>query len=133
MDPRITLVTLGVKDIQLSYEFYSKVLKFPSEKGIQGNIVFFQLHHMILALFPKDKLALDANVLNDGNGFSGITLAHNVKTKEEVDVIVKNLKEVGVKITKEPQATEWGGYDAYFQDVDGYLWEVAWNPFFWVE
>ncbi len=133
MEPRITIVTLGVSDVQKSYDFYSRIVGFPSEKGLEGEIVFFNLNHMILSLFPRDKLAEDACVPNDGGGFSGITLAHNVKTREEVDRIFKNLRQFGVKITKEPQPTGWGGYDAYFQDPDGYLWEVAWNPFTWVE
>lgn len=88
---------------------------------------------MILALFPRDKLAEDAGVPNDGSGFSGITLAHIVKTREEVDTIIRDLRKSGVKIIKEPRETGWGGYDAYFQYPDGYLWEVAWNPFTWVE
>jgi uncharacterized glyoxalase superfamily protein PhnB len=133
MEPRITMITLGVNNIQQSYEFYSKIVGFPSEKGIEGNIVFFNLQHMLLALYPRDKLAEDALVPNDGSGFSGITLAYNVKTKQEVDEIIEKLHETGVKITKEPQDTFWGGYDAYFQDVDGYLWEIAWNPFSWIE
>ncbi len=133
MEPRITIVTLGVNNIQQSFDFYSKIVGFPSDKGLEGDIVFFNLNHMVLALYPKDKLAEDARVLNDGSGFSGITLAHNVKSREEVEAIIENLRRAGVKITKEPQNTEWGGYDAYFQDLDGYLWEIAWNPFSWIE
>lgn len=133
MEPRITIVTLGVTDLRKSYDFYSKIVGFPSEKGLENEIVFFNLSHMLLSLYPRDKLAEDACVPNDGHGFSGITLAHNVKTREDVDRIIENLRQFGVKITKEPQATFWGGYDAYFQDPDGYLWEVAWNPFILVE
>jgi catechol 2,3-dioxygenase-like lactoylglutathione lyase family enzyme len=133
MEPRITVLTLGVNQLQQSYDFYSKIMGFPSDKGIEGDIVFFNLQHMVLALFPKDKLAEDARVPNDGTGFSGITLAHNVKTREEVDGIIEKLRNAGVTITKEPQGTDWGGYDAYFQDPDGYLWEIAWNPYFWIE
>jgi uncharacterized glyoxalase superfamily protein PhnB len=88
---------------------------------------------MLLSLYPRDLLAEDALVPSDGNGFSGMTLAYNVKTREEVDEIIKILHQAGVKITKEPQDTFWGGYDAYFQDPDGYLWEIAWNPFIWIE
>src|SRR4030043_1203462 len=131
MEARITIVTLGVNNIQQSYDFYSRIVGFTSDKGIEGEIVFFNLRHIVLALYPKDKLAEDARVPNDGTGFSGITLAHNVMTKEEVDAIIEKLRTAGVKITKEPQDTEWGGYDAYFQDLDGYLWEIAWNPYFW--
>jgi catechol 2,3-dioxygenase-like lactoylglutathione lyase family enzyme len=128
------MVTLGVNDIQKAYEFYSKIVGFPSEKGIEGGaVVFFNLNHLMLSLYPRDKLAEDALVPNDGSGFSGFTLAYNVKTKEEVDLIIDHLRKAGTKITKEPQDVFWGGYHAYFQDPDGYLWEVAWNPFMWIE
>jgi catechol 2,3-dioxygenase-like lactoylglutathione lyase family enzyme len=134
MEPRITLVTLGVNDLQQSYDFYSKIIGFPSEKGIEGGqVVFFQLNHLFLSLFPRDRLAEDAQVPNDGSGFSGMTLAYNVKSRVEVDEIIKKLHQAGVKITKEPQDMFWGSYSAYFQDPDGYLWEIAWNPFMWVE
>ncbi len=134
MEPRITMVTLGVADIQKSFDFYSKIVGFPSEKGIEGGAVaFFTLNHILLSLYPRDKLAEDALVPNDGSGFSGITLAYNVKTRQEVDEIVEKLHWAGAKITKEPQDASWGGYHAYLQDPDGYLWEIAWNPFFWIE
>ena len=130
MEPRISIITLGVNNLQKSFDFYSKIIGFPSDKGIEGDIAFFNLQHMLLALYPKDKLAEDAMVPNDGRGFAGITLAYNVKTREEVDVIIGDLRHAGVKITKQPQETFWGGYDAYFQDPDGYSWEVAWIPDF---
>ncbi len=133
MEPRISVVTLGVKNLEKSFLFYKDTVGLPSKDGIQGDIVFFQLNHLILSLHPKEMLAKDARVANDGTGFSGITLAHNVKTKEEVDSLIKKLRSAGATITKEPQDTEWGGYDAYFQDPDGYLWEICFNPFFWVE
>ncbi len=134
MEPRISMVTLGVNNIQKSYDFYSKIIGFPSEKGIEGGrVVFFQLNHLLLSLFPRDQLADDALVLNDGSGFSGITIAYNVRSKQEVDEIIEKLHWAGVKITKEPQDTFWGGYDAYFKDPDGYLWEIAWNPFVEIE
>jgi catechol 2,3-dioxygenase-like lactoylglutathione lyase family enzyme len=134
MEPRISMVTLGVKDLQKSFNFYSKTVGFPSEKGIENNAVaFFKLKNILFSLYPKDKLAEDALVDNDGHGFSGFTLAYNVNSKQEVDTIVEKLHWMGVKITKEPQDVFWGGYHAYFQDPDGYLWEVAWNPFFEVE
>jgi len=133
MEPRISIVTLGVNDLRRSYDFYSEIVGFPSERGIEGEIVFFNLNHMFLALYPRDKLAEDACVPNDGRGFSGVTLAYNVRTRQEVDAIIESLKKHGVKITKEPQETFWGGYDAYFQDPDGYSWEIAWIPSMWVE
>jgi catechol 2,3-dioxygenase-like lactoylglutathione lyase family enzyme len=83
MEPRISVVTLGVSDVQASYDFYSKILGFPSVKGIEGDIVFFSLNHVLLAICPRHKLAEDACVPADGSGFSGITLAtmlsHNMK------------------------------------------------------
>ncbi len=134
MEPRISMVTLGVNDLQKSYDFYSKIVGFPSEKGIEGGqVAFFTLKRMLFSIYPRDLLAEDALVPSDGSGFSGITLAYNVKTRAEVDEIIEKLHQAGVKITKEPQDTFWGGYDAYFQDPDGYLWEIAWNPFIWIE
>ncbi len=133
MEPRITTVTLGVTDLQRSFKFYHEGLGFSSKDGIEGDIAFFQLNHMLLALYPRDLLAKDANVPDDGSGFSGMTLAHNVKSKQEVDVLIEHVRRSGAKITKEPQDTFWGGYDAYFQDPDGFLWEIAWAPQFWVE
>jgi uncharacterized protein len=131
MEPRISMVTLGVNELQKAFDFYSKIVGFPSEKGIEGDAVaFFNLHNVLFSLYPRDKLAEDALVPNDGSGFSGMTLAYNVKTKLEVDEIIAKLRTANVKITKEPQDAFWGGYHAYFQDPDGYLWEVAWNPFF---
>jgi uncharacterized protein len=131
MEPRISMVTLGVNDLQKAFDFYSKIVGFPSEKGIEGDTVaFFDLKNVLFSLYPRDKLAEDALVPNDGIGFSGMTLAYNVKTKQEVDELIAKLRTANVKITKEPQDVFWGGYHAYFQDPDGYLWEVAWNPFF---
>jgi catechol 2,3-dioxygenase-like lactoylglutathione lyase family enzyme len=134
MEPRISMVTLGVEDLQKSFDFYSKIIGFPSEKGIEGGTVaFFNLNHITLSLYPKDKLADDALVPGEGSGFPGFTLAYNVKSKEEVDEIISKLHWADVKVTKEPQDVFWGGYHAYFRDPDGYLWEVAWNPTFQVE
>ncbi len=134
MEARISIVTLGVKNIEKSFDFYSRVVGFPSEKGIEGGVVaFFNLNHIFLSLYPRDKLAADATVPNDGSGFSGVTLGYNVKSKEEVNAVIDHLREEGTKIAKEPQDVFWGGYHAYFQDPDGYLWEVAWNPFMWIE
>ena len=134
MQPRISILTLGVNDLQRSFEFYSKIIGFPSEKGIEGDaIAFFKLNHMLMSIYPKDKLAEDALVPNDGSGFSGVTFSYNVSSREEVDQIIVELRQAGVKITKEPQSVFWGGYHAYFQDPDGYLWEVAWNPFMTIE
>lgn len=133
MDPRISVITLGVNDLQKAFTFYKDGLGFSSKEGIQEDTVFFQLQGVWLSLYPKDKLAKDANVPNNGNGFQGIVLAHNVRTKEEVDVLINRAQAAGATVTDPTHDREWGGYSGYFQDLDGYLWEVAWNPHFWVE
>ncbi len=134
MEPRISLITFGVHDIHKSFDFYSRIVGFPSEKGIEGDVVaFFNLRHLVFSIYPKDLLAQDAQVPGAGSGFSGVTLGYNVETRTEVDEIIHKLKAAGVKITKEPQEAFWGGYHAYFQDPDGYSWEVAWNPFLKIE
>jgi catechol 2,3-dioxygenase-like lactoylglutathione lyase family enzyme len=109
-------VTLGVRDVQPSFNFYSKIFGFPSLNGIEGDIVFFSLNSMLLAICPRDKLAEETCVPDNGNGFSGITLFYNVKSKCEEDEIVQKLRKSGVRITRQPQHTFWSGYDAYFQD-----------------
>src|SRR3989344_2657726 len=133
MEPRISIVTLGVNDLEKSFKFYKEVLGLPSKNGIEVDVAFFQLRSIWLALYPKEKLAIDAKVANDGKGFPGFTLAHNLRSKEEVDAFFEKAKQAGVIITKSPQGTEWGGYSGYFQDPDGYLWEIAWNPHSWIE
>lgn len=126
MEPRISIITLGVRDLDKSTDFYSK-LGFPTEGT--GDITFCKLHGTWLSLYPRTELARDAGVKNDGKGFSGVTIAHNVSTTEEVDKIIELAREVGAIITDEPHKRDWGGYSGYFQDPDGYLWEIAYNPF----
>jgi hypothetical protein len=91
MEPKISIITLGVNGVQKSYDFYSKLNGLSPEKGIEGDIVFFNLNYMVLGLCPRDKLAEDACETDDGSGFSGITLYHNVKSKQEVDAIIEKL------------------------------------------
>jgi predicted lactoylglutathione lyase len=124
------LITLGVKDFQKSLLFYRDGLDFKTNNYKDGDeVVFFEMEGTWLSLFPKDKLAMDATVSSDGSGFNGITLAHNVKSKEEVDNVIKFAISNGAKMIKNPQEVSWGGYSGYFSDPDGYLWEVAYNPF----
>ena len=131
MEPRISIITLGVEDLERSAEFY-KQLGLPT-KGNEGGIVFFNLKGTWLALYPKKLLAQDAKVADNGAGFPSFTLAHNVRTTEEVDTIMKDAEAAGAVITDPAHDREWGGYSGYFKDPDGYLWEIAWNPHFWVE
>lgn len=130
MKSKISLITLGVKDFEKSFRFYRDGLGFkPHDYKEKDNIVFFEMDGTWLSLFPKNKLAEDATVPPEGNGFVGITLAHNVKSKKEVDKIFNLAVSVGAKPIKKPQDAFWGGYSGYFSDPDGYLWEVAYNPF----
>lgn len=133
MDPKISIITLGVNDLIASTEFYKNGLGLPHSSHSNENISFFELNGTWLALYPKDSLAADANIKSNGDGFCGVTLAHNVKVKQEVDRVLALAEKSGAKITKPAKDTFWGGYSGYFSDLDGYLWEAAWNPHFWIE
>lgn len=127
MEQRMSMVTLGVADLDRSRRFYEESLGWKIGAA-EGQIVFFQLNGMILALYPRDELAKDAQVSSEGGGFTGVTLAYCACSKEEVDNIFSQLETAGARIVKKPQNVFWGGYSGYFADPDGYLWEVAWNP-----
>lgn len=129
MRQKLTIVTLGVSDLTKSRNFYQDGLGWTPSSASQERIIFFDLGGVGLALFPVDELAKDAAVSSERSGFSGITLAHNAKSIEEVDVVLKKAEQAGAKIIKKAQEVFWGGYSGYFADPDGYLWEVAWNPF----
>ena len=132
MEPRISLITLGVADLAASLAFYRDGLGLPRRDGPEG-IAFFDLKGTWLSLYKREALAEDATVSAEGSGFRGFTLAHNVASPEEVDALVKRAVEAGASLVKEPQKVFWGGYSGYFADPDGFLWEVAWNPHFTVE
>jgi uncharacterized protein len=129
MNPKISMVTLGVSDLARSTAFYRDGLGLPAYGNFPG-ITFFELKGTWLALYPRKELALDAQVASEGRGFSGITLAHNVGSKSEVDALMMEAEKAGARVTKPAGDTDWGGYSGYFSDPDGYLWEVAWNPHF---
>jgi catechol 2,3-dioxygenase-like lactoylglutathione lyase family enzyme len=129
MEQRVSLITLGVGDLQRSHDFYER-LGWKRVNTKADGIVFFQVGGMALALYPRIALAEDATVSPEGHGFSGITLAYNARTRDEVDAVLAQAEAVGAKLLKPAQETFWGGYDGYFADPDGFLWEVAWNPFF---
>jgi len=129
MKSKISLITLGVKDLVISKKFYQD-LGFQTHNYKDGDdVVFIEMEGTWLSLFPKEKLAADTTVSPEGSGFNGITLAHNVSSKEEVDKVFVHALAVGAKPMKKPQDAFWGGYSGYFADPDGYLWEVAYNPF----
>lgn len=130
MKPKISLITLGVSDFKKSLNFYRDGLGLKTHSYQEGDdVVFFEMEGTWLALYPRDKLADDATVSAQGSGFTGITLAHNVGSKEEVDQVFELAISVGARPVKQPQEVFWGGYSGYFADPDGYLWEVAFNPF----
>jgi catechol 2,3-dioxygenase-like lactoylglutathione lyase family enzyme len=129
MEQRVSLITLGVSDLNRSREFYQRLGWRPSMANTEG-ITFFQTGGMALALYPRDELAKDATIAPEGQGFSGITLAYNTRNRNEVDSVLKEAKAAGATILKPAQEAFWGGYSGYFSDPDGFLWEVAWNPHF---
>jgi catechol 2,3-dioxygenase-like lactoylglutathione lyase family enzyme len=129
MEKRITIITLGVADLQISANFYENILGWKRSPMSSENIVFFELNGVFLSLYERVALAEDATVDAAGSGFKGFTLAHNVGSQKEVDDLINDLRNKGVTIVKEPQKVFWGGYSSYFADPDGTLWEVAFNPF----
>ena len=131
MEPRISLITLGVSDLERSLRFYRDGLGFPTTRTAGQGVVFFQTGGACLALYPYDLLAKDVSdaFLVERPKFGGITLAHNVRTREEVDRVLRQAEAAGARIEKPGQPTEWGGYGGYFSDPDGYLWEVVWGAF----
>lgn len=131
MKPYISMITLGVKDLKKSIEFYEKGLGLP-RMPFDGEIAFFELNGTWLTLFPNDELAKDAEVPAEGSGFRGVTLSHNLNSKEEVDKQLIEAEKIGATIIKPAQDVYWGGYSGYFADPDGHLWEVAWAPDFHV-
>lgn len=132
MEPRITLITLGVADLDRSIRFYRDGLGLPRRDGPEG-VAFFELRGTWLSLYPREELAADAAVPSEGSGFRGFTLAHNVRSPEAVDATLREAVGAGATLVKPGQKVFWGGYSGYFSDPDGFLWEVAWNPHFWVE
>ena len=133
MEPRISIVTLGVSDLARSVEFYRDGLGLVLYDENTESIAFFQNKGTWLALYPREALAADVGIPTEGSGFSGVTLAHNLRSKEEVDELLDVAVAAGATLVKPAQDTFWGGYSGYFSDLDGYLWEIAWNPFFWIE
>jgi len=129
--PRLTVLTLGVADLNKATKFYEAVLGTPPNSSYEG-VTFIELPGTWLALYPLENLAKDISpeVPVTGSGFSGITLAHNAQSKNDVIAIVERARSVGARVVKEPQETFWGGFSGYFTDLDGYYWEVAWGPMF---
>ena len=128
MKPHITIITLGVADLQRSIDFYQKGLGLP-RKDEAESIAFFEMSGTMLALYPRDELAEDITISPEGTGFQGFTLAHNVASPEAVDTTLAEAVAAGAELVKPGQEAFWGGYSGYFKDPDGFYWEVAHNPF----
>jgi len=128
MEPRVSLITLGVGDLARSRAFYEK-LGFKASSMSGDEVVFFQIGPLALSLFPRESLACDANVAADGSGFRGISLAHNVREKDDVAKVIAEAVAAGATLVKASEKAPWGGQSGYFADPDGHLWEVAWNPY----
>lgn len=127
MEPRISLITLGVTDLARASAFYQRLGWKPASLS-DDDITFFQLGPVALALFPREKLAEDAHLDPAGSGFGGITLAHNVRERDSVDRLLALATEAGGTLLKAAAEPPWGGYSGYFADPDGHPWEVAWMP-----
>ena len=128
MEQRLSLVTLGVADLERSHAFY-RALGWTDETEPGADVVFYQAGGMIVALWDRAKLADDSGVTDDNGGWGGVTLAHNVRSPEEVDEVIAQARAAGAAIPRAGAATFWGGYSGVFTDPDGHPWEIAHNPF----
>jgi len=131
MQPRISMITLGVRNLAAAIEFYEKGLGLPRMES-PPTVAFFTLNGSWLGLYGWNDLAEDAQVSAEGSGFRGVTIAHNLKSDAEVDALMAQALAAGATLVKSPQKVFWGGYSGYFKDLDGHLWELAHNPFFWI-
>lgn len=131
MKPRISMITLGVDDIEKSVAFYRDGLGFPQLESPPG-VAFFTLNGTWLGLYGRQALAEDALVPGQGSGFNSFALAHNLDSEAEVDALMNEVIAAGAELVKPPQKVFWGGYSGYFKDLDGHLWELAYNPFEWI-
>jgi predicted lactoylglutathione lyase len=129
MEQRISVITLGVRDLRESQAFYERLGWKRSTLDAEG-VVFFQVGGMVLSLFSRQDLAKEAHLSPEGSGFCGMALTYNTRSKDEVDEILEHAEAAGARILKPAQTAFWGGYSGYFSDPDGFPWEVAWNPGF---
>ncbi|WP_246454657.1 VOC family protein [Hyunsoonleella aquatilis] len=120
---------MGVSDLKSATQFYEEKFGWKKTESSNDGISFFQMNGILLSLYPREKLAEDAKVSHEGNGFKGFTLAYNARSKKEVDAIFEDLKQKRVAIVKPAEEVFWGGYSGYVADMDGNLWEIAFNPF----
>lgn len=133
MEQRLSLVGLGVRDLERAKRFYVDGLGWRPSSASTDQICFIQLGGIALALYSWDALAEEAGLEAEGSGFRGVTLAHNARSREDVDAVLELAEKAGAEITKPAEDVFWGGYSGYFRDPEGHLWEVAWNPFFAID
>ncbi len=131
MKPRISMITLGVDDIERAVDFYEKGLGFPRMES-PPSVAFFTLNGSWLGLYGRAALVEDAMVSAEGSGFNSFALAHNVGSDAEVDALLSQAVDAGATLVNPGQKVFWGGYSGYFKDPDGHLWEIAHNPFCWI-
>lgn len=131
MKPRMSMITLGVADLERSAMFYEEGLGFPRLDS-PPEVAFFALNGTWLGLYGREALAEDATVSADGSGFNNFAIAHNVMSDAQVDEVISEALAAGAELVKPAQKVFWGGYSGYFKDPDGHLWEVAHNPFQWI-
>ena len=130
MQPRVSIITLGVADVATARRFY-EALGFKASTASQPSIAFFGAGGVALAVYGRAALAEDAHVSNTASpGFTGVTIAHNCRSEAEVDSVLAHAVASGATLKKPAQKAYWGGYSGYFADPDGHLWEVAYNPHF---
>lgn len=133
MEQRLTMVTLGVRDLARARAFYEEGLGWALGDGVEGQVAFYDLGGMLLGLYGLEALAEDAKTalaeLSPGRNFGGMTLAYNVRDKAAVDATLKEAVAAGATLLKAAEEVFWGGYSGYFADPDGHPWEVAFNPF----
>lgn len=126
MEQRVSVITLGVQDLQRARAFYEG-LGWTTRAAPDDDVVFFQTGGLVVSLWDRERLADDSGV-NDGGGWGGVTLAHNVASPAQVDAVCEQARAAGARIVREPGETFWGGYSGAFVDPEGHPWEVAHNP-----
>lgn len=130
MDQRVSVITLGVQNLNRARKFYEEGLGWRASQATGGSIVVYKAGNLLVTLFPRDELAADAGLRNAGKpgAFDGMTLAYNAGSRDLVDMVMTQAETAGATITKRAQEAFWGGYSGAFRDLDGHTWEVAWNP-----
>lgn len=129
MEQRMSFITLGVENLKKSAGFYENKFGWKRSEISNDEILFFQLNGILLSIYDRNKLAEDATIDSLGSGFKGFALSYLTRSEKEVDELIESLRKKDVTIIKVPQKVFWGGYSSYISDPDGYLWEIAFNPY----